>query len=162
MTNHLAMSLKGGQAQKRKRRCIMVRHTVLIPRFPHTLTVYRTSTQRTLGPSVLDLARSLRRICQNPRRKQRPILEQNVLPPNVPMEQRRLLQTSRSRTHSILLARRAQSPLLLRRRLRRFPIHARPQQNLRIQHQPLRLTRIHPLPLARDNQIPRRASRIHT
>ena len=109
--------------------------------------------QRALGRPQLDQqgpnARE-RRLPQSPRRTVR---AHAILPPNVPMEQWLLLQTPRSARIPILLARGAQRTLLLRRRLRRLPLHARPQQNVRLHHHALRLPAEYRFPLARDDEV---------
>lgn len=110
----------------------------------------RIDSQRALGCPLLDRRRPLPRICQNPRGRRCSICDDGILPPNVPMEQRSLLQTSCSGEHTILLACGTKCTFLLRRRLRCLPVHARWQQNLRIHNQPLRLPSNNSISLARD------------
>ena len=75
--------------------------------------IHRGNTRRTLGRPQLDQQRPLRRIRKDARRARNPIRPLSILPPNVPLEQRHVLQTPRSQRHPLLLASRAQSPLLL-------------------------------------------------
>ena len=107
------------------------------PSITLSVDIHRGNTRRTLGRPQLDQQRPLRRIRKNARRARNPIRPFSILPPNVPLEQRHVLQTSRPQRHPLLLARRAQSPLLLRHRLRCFPLDARPQQDLRLHYQSL-------------------------
>lgn len=84
-------------------------------------------------------------------RAEHPVRTHEVIPPDVQMEQRHVLQTPGVEGYAVLLACGAARQLLLRRRLRRLPVHARPQQDLRLHDQPLRLAAINTDSLARDD-----------
>ena len=70
-----------------------------------SVNLHRGYTRRTLGRPQLDQQRPLRRIRKNARRARNPIRPLSIVPPNVPLEQRHVLQTPRPQRHPLLLAR---------------------------------------------------------
>jgi hypothetical protein len=121
----------GGHKQRRRQSVDMVR------RFAHFRVVQltwnsRNNTQRALGSPLLDRRGTLSRIRQDSSRERYSIRKHEILPPNVPMEQRSFLQTPCPGEHPILLASRTQSSFLLRRGLRCLPIHGGLQQDVRV------------------------------
>ena len=125
------------------------------------LTKSRAHTPGTLGNAITHQPRKMELGREKARRRRHPIRQHGILPPNVSLEQRHVLQAPCPERDAILLARRAQRALLLRRRLRRLRLHARQQQDVRLHHQPVRRARIHPLAVARDGQVPCQPPRLH-
>ncbi len=67
-------------------------------------SAHRIDSKGTLGSPLVDRRRAIPRISQDPQRKRHPIRRHEILPPDVQMEQRALLQTSCSSRDAILLA----------------------------------------------------------
>ncbi len=124
----------------------------------HTNRTPRTNPQRTLGRPLLDQQRPLLRIRRHARGAKDPIWQPRLLPPNVPLELGHVLPAPRTGTRPLLLARRAQSPFLLRRRLRRLPLHGGPQQDIRLYYESIRCAAELADAVAGDAEVPGCAS----
>lgn len=115
----------------------------------------RNCAKGTLGSPGVDQYEPFPRVRKDVGGTRHPVQLQDLLPPDVSLEQRHVLQTPSPCRLPLLLAHRAQCQVLLRCRLRCVPIHGGWQQDLRLHHQPIRCATEYPQAMARDSAIPR-------